>query len=249
MSNISSGICDEASLIRAIIFDFDGLIVDTEEPIFRAWQRIYRERGAELPLEQWLTIIGTSSGPFDPISYLGERTGVKLDRAELKALERLYYREATTMQELLPGVRRYLDEAVELHLKTAIASSSRRPWIEEHLERFKIANRFDAILSRDDVGRPKPDPDLYLAALAALGAASDEAVALEDSSNGIKAAKAAGIYCVAVPNSMTASMDLSLADLRLASLEEMPLRELILRPSSVQWRPPGPNLPGAPISD
>ena len=236
-------------MIRAIIFDFDGLIVDTEEPIFRAWQRIYRERGAELPLEQWLTIIGTSSGPFDPVIDLGERIGMRLDRAEMKALQRLYYQESTTTQDLLPGVRRYLDEAVELHLKTAIASSSGRAWIEEHLERLGIANRFDAVLSRDDVGRPKPDPDLYLAALARVGVAADEAIALEDSSNGIKAATAAGIFCVAVPNSMTASMDLSLADLRLASLEEMPLRELILRPSSARSQPPGPGLQGVPISD
>ncbi|GAC1479469.1 MAG: HAD family hydrolase [Candidatus Dormibacteria bacterium] len=236
-------------MIRAIIFDFDGLIVETEEPLFRVWQRIYRERGAELPLEKWLTIIGTSSGPFDPVRDLGERAGVELDRTEVKALERLYYREATTRQQLLPGVRRYLDDAVKLDLKTAIASSSRRLWIDEHLERMGIANRFDAILSRDDVRRPKPEPDLYLAALAGLGVASDEAIALEDSSNGIKAAKSARIFCVAVPNAMTASMDLSLADLRLKSLEGMPLRELILRPNSVRSQPPGPGRPGAPISD
>ena len=110
--------------IRALIFDFDGLIVDTEGPIFESWQRIYRERGQELPRERWLTIIGTASGPFDPLLDLGQRTGEKLDRQGLDNLEQLYYKEATSMQQLLPGVEKYLADARRLGLKMAIASSS-----------------------------------------------------------------------------------------------------------------------------
>ncbi|MEA2669174.1 MAG: hypothetical protein QOJ33_2108, partial [Chloroflexota bacterium] len=94
--------------IKALVFDFDGLIVDTEVPIFRAWQRIYREHGQELPLDRWLTIIGTSSGSFDPVQELGERLGESLDEGALDALERLYYAEATALQQLLPGVDAYL---------------------------------------------------------------------------------------------------------------------------------------------
>src|SRR5256714_9778493 len=89
--------------VKALVFDFDGLIVDTEVPIFRVWQRIYRERGQELPLERWLTIIGTASGPFYPIIALAEKFGTKLDQQELEALERLYYLKATALQQLLPG--------------------------------------------------------------------------------------------------------------------------------------------------
>src|SRR5207249_6715611 len=107
--------------IRALVFDFDGLLVDTEGPIFESWQRIYRERGQELPRERWLTIIGTASGPFDPLLDLRQRTGEKLDRQELDNLEQLYYKEATSMQQLLPGVEKYLADARRLGLKMAIA--------------------------------------------------------------------------------------------------------------------------------
>src|SRR5713226_1229909 len=91
-------------VIRALVFDFDGLLVETEEPIFRAWQRIYREHGQELPMERWVTIIGTASGPFDPIQHLEERVGRLLDRKGFDDLERRYYEEATAMQRLMPGV-------------------------------------------------------------------------------------------------------------------------------------------------
>jgi HAD superfamily hydrolase (TIGR01509 family) len=216
-------------VIKAIIFDFDGLIVDTEGPIFAVWQRIYRERGHDMPRERWQGLIGTATGPFNPVVDLGQRTGKVHTSEELNALERLYYREATLSQKLLPGVDRYLVEAGELGLKTAIASSSSREWVVEHLDRFGIAARFDAIVCRDDVKVTKPDPALYLSALQRLECDAREAIALEDSSNGIRAAKAAGIFCVAVPNPMTADLDLSAADLRLESLTAMSLRDLISR--------------------
>ena len=214
-------------MIRALVFDFDGLLVDTEVPIFRAWQRIYREHGQELPLDRWLTIIGTASGPFDPVIDLTEKTGTKLDEQELKALEGLYYQEATALQQLLPGVVDSLVAARQLGLKTAVASSSTRTWVMDHLNRFGIGGHFDAIVCREDVKRTKPDPELYLTALQRLGVQADEAIALEDSSNGIQAAKAAGLYCVVVPNLLTVDLDLTGADLRLLSLEAMPLPALL----------------------
>jgi HAD superfamily hydrolase (TIGR01509 family) len=225
------------SPIKALVFDFDGLIVDTEVPIFRAWQRIYREHGQDLPLEQWLTIIGTASGPFDPVIDLAKKTGAKLDGQELKALEVLYYQEATALQQLLPGVIDYLVAARQLGLKTAVASSSTRKWVMDHLNRFGIGGRFDAIICREDVKRTKPDPDLYLTALQRLGVQPEEAIAFEDSSNGIHAAKAAGLYCVVVPNPLTVDLDLTEADLRLLTLEAMPLRDVIKEASAVRKRP------------
>ena len=219
-----------------MVFDFDGLIVDTEVPIFRAWQRIYREHGQELPLERWLTIVGTASGPFDPVIDLAKKTGAKLDEAELKALEILYYQEATALQQLLPGVIEYLVAARRLELKTAVASSSTRKWVMDHLNRFGIGGHFDAIVCREDVTRTKPDPDLYLTTLQRLGARPEEAIAFEDSSNGIHAAKAAGLYCVVVPNLLTVDLDLSEADLRLLTLEAMPLREVIKEASGARKR-------------
>lgn len=214
-------------MIRALVFDFDGLIVETEEPIFRAWQRIYREHGQDLPLELWVTIIGTASGPFDPIRHLEERVGRPLDRERYDLLERRYYEEVTAMQGLMPGVREYLRDARRLHLRAAIASSSSRSWVVEHLERFAISDAFDAIVCRDDVTRAKPDPDLYVEATKRLRVVPADALALEDSSNGIAAAKAAGLRCVAVPTLMTAGLDLSRADLTIPSLRAVPLPDLL----------------------
>lgn len=216
-------------MIRAVIFDFDGLLVDTEGPIFEVWQRIYRERGHELPRERWLSIIGTASGPFDPLLDLGQRIGARLEADELNSLERVYYREATVAQTLLPGVDRYLADAQALGLKTAIASSSSREWVMDHLERFGIADRFDTVVCKDDVTTTKPDPELYELALERLGVRSEEAIGLEDSTNGIRAAKAAGLFCVAVPNAMTADLDLGEADLQIASLESVTLADVIAR--------------------
>src|SRR2546421_3315801 len=156
--------------IKALVFDFDGLIVDTEVPIFRAWQRIYREHGQELPLDRWLTIIGTSSGSFDPVQELGDRIGERLDEGALDTLERLYYAESTALQQLLPGVAEYLADAHRLGLKTAVASSSSRKWVMEHLERFRIGGPFDGSVVWVDAKRTKPGPQLYPTALQTLGA-------------------------------------------------------------------------------
>jgi HAD superfamily hydrolase (TIGR01509 family) len=167
---------------------------------------------------------------------LAKKTGTKLDEAELKALEVLYYQEATALQQLLPGVVDYLVAARQLGLKTAVASSSTRKWVMDHLNRFGIGGHFDAIVTREDVKRTKPDPDLYLTTLERLGARPDEAIAFEDSSNGIHAAKAAGLYCVVVPNLLTVDLDLTEADLRLLTLETLPLREVIKEASGARKR-------------
>ena len=214
--------------IRALIFDFDGLLVETELPIFQAWQRIYREHGHELPVDQWMTTIGTASAKFDPFADLQQRAGTALDRASIDQLEREYYRELSALQTLLPGVEDYVRDAGQLGVKVGVASSSTRKWVEEHLQRLSIGpSAWDAIVCREDVGRTKPDPALYLETLRRLQASAAQAIAFEDSINGIRAARAAGIFCVAVPGPMTAAQDLGLANLRLSSLTQMPLRELL----------------------
>lgn len=131
------------------------------------------------------------------------------------------------MQALMPGVAQYLLDARQLELRVAIASSSSRSWVVQHLERFGIADAFDAIVCRDDVTRTKPDPELYQRAVARLEVTAAEALALEDSTNGIAAAKAAGLRCVAVPTVMTAGLDFSRADLTIPSLGAVPLADLL----------------------
>jgi HAD superfamily hydrolase (TIGR01509 family) len=127
----------------------------------------------------------------------------------------------------MAGVREYVADAKRQGLRLAVASSSSRAWVLGHLERLGLRAQWDAVRTREDVARTKPAPDLYLAAVKALGVAPHETVAFEDSMNGIAAAKDAGLLCVAVPNGLTAGMDLSRADLRLASLAETPLERLL----------------------
>jgi len=215
--------------IRALLFDFDGLIVDTETPSFASWQEVFREHGRELPLERWATIIGTTAGGFDPLDYLEEIHGT-IDRDAVKARRYEHELQLLEIEGLRPGILEYLEEADRLKLKTAIVSSSSRQWVDRHLARLERADHFDEIVTADhDPERGKPRPTLYLEALGLLGVPAGEAIAFEDSPNGVKAAKGAGIFTVAVPNGVTASLGLDEADLVLPSLADLPLQELLER--------------------
>jgi HAD superfamily hydrolase (TIGR01509 family) len=212
--------------IRALLFDFDGLIVDTETPSYASWQEVYREHGQKLPLERWAAIVGTIGG-FEPLDYLEELHG-PVDREAVQARRDEHEISLLEIEELRPGVLDYLEEAQRVGLKTAIVSSSTQQWVNRHLARLEQAEHFDEIVTADlDQARAKPRPTLYLEALKRLGVSANEAIAFEDSPNGVTAAKAAGIFTVAVPNGVTASLGLEEADLRLESLAELPLRELL----------------------
>jgi len=214
--------------VRALLFDFDGLVVDTETPSFASWQEVYREHGQELPLERWAAIIGTIGG-FEPLDYLEELHG-PVDRQAVRDRRREHELGLVEIENLRPGVLEYLEEAELLGLKTAIVSSSSRSWVDRHLIRLERAEHFDEIVTADlDQERAKPRPTLYLEALERLSVSAGEAIAFEDSPNGVTAAKAAGIFTVAVPNGVTASLGLDEADLVVDSLAQMPLRELLGR--------------------
>ncbi|HEX7255549.1 MAG TPA: HAD-IA family hydrolase [Gaiellaceae bacterium] len=212
--------------IRALLFDFDGLIVDTETPSYASWQEVYREHGQELPLDRWAAIVGTIGG-FEPLDYLEDLHG-PIDRDAVKTRRREHELSLLEVEDLRPGILEYLQEADRLGLKTAVVSSSTRQWVDRHLARLERAEHFDEIVTADrDPDRSKPRPTLYLEALERLGVAAEEAIAFEDSPNGVRAARAAGIYTVAVPNRVTISLGLDEADLVLESLAELPLRELL----------------------
>jgi len=215
-------------LIRALIFDFDGLILDTEEPIYRSWHEVYDAHGVPLPFELWVKTVGSSNQAFHPQHHLEEELGRPLPQA---VIDRRVERRAELVhaQPLLPGVAGLVEAARALGMKLGVASSSSRDWVSGHLERLGILDRFDCLRTRDDVAHVKPAPDLYVAVLECLAVAARDAVAIEDSPNGIVAAKSAGLRCVAVPNPITAGLDLSQADLQLASLAEVTLRQLLER--------------------
>ncbi len=214
--------------VRALLFDFDGLIVDTESPSLAAWRWVYEQHGQELTLERWSAAIGTIDG-FDPVGHLRELTDKALrhDVLDRRLDHELMLVEAETLR---PGIAEYLADAERLGLRRAIVSSASRAWIDGHLGRLERLHGWDAIVTADgDGARAKPRPTLYLEALDLLGIAGAEAVAFEDSPNGIRAARAAGIFCVGVPNPVTAGLGLDDADLVLGSLASLPLDELLAR--------------------
>lgn len=217
--------------IRAFLFDFDGLILDTEFASRAGWELLYREHGQELPPERWAQVVGTT-GAWDPMAHLEELVGRPLERETLN--ERRYAHEIALIEaeELRPGIADYFAAVRRLGLKRAIVSSASRRWVDMHLHRLEEAVGWDAICTADrDQARAKPAPTLYLEALELLGVAANEAIAFEDSPHGVRAAKAAGIVCVAVPNEVTRELGLAEAgpDLILDSLAELPPDELLAR--------------------
>lgn len=212
-------------VLKAIVFDFDGLILDTELPIYRSWLEVYTAHGQELQFDRWMLTVGSSNAAFDPRGHLEALLGRPLSPDVIE--ERMRRRtELVLAEKLLPGVAELAAAAREAGLKTAVASSSTHSWVDTHLERLGIRRLFDCTRCRDDVAAVKPAPDLFLAAAECLGVAPEEAIAVEDSPNGVLAAKAAGMRAVAVPNTITAGQDLSLADVKVASLADVSLPEL-----------------------
>jgi HAD superfamily hydrolase (TIGR01509 family) len=214
-------------MIQAVIFDFDGLILDTEVPEFQTWQEIYQAHGCELALEVWATGLGTSVDAFNPYTHLEVQAGCPIDREAIQQLRRQRYLELLGANVVLPGVREYIADAKRLGLQLGVASSSSREWVVGHLTELGLSAYFDCIKCRDDVQRVKPDPALYLAVVEAFALQPSQAIALEDSPNGIAAAKRAGLFCVAVPNPLTRQLSLTHADLLISSLADLPLQGLL----------------------
>lgn len=216
--------------IRSLIFDFDGLILDTETPDFQTWQDLYREYGHEFPNEAWARIIGGHGrATFNAAQHLAGLVGGSVDPAALQARQQQLSDALTAIQPVLPGVIALLERGRAAGLKLAIASSSPHDWVDTHLSRLGIHDRFDKVLCAEDVGpgRTKPNPDLYLKALEETGVPAAQAVVFEDSFNGVQAAKAAGIFVVAVPNPVTRLLGVDGADLTLKSLEEFDLGQYL----------------------
>ncbi len=221
-----------ATAIRALIFDFDGLILDTESTELGVWKRIYAEYGFEYPLDLWGQNVGKwGNSAFDPVQYLHDRVRTPLD---MEALRKRHHDESALVIEREPvadGLDDYMTRARRLGMRLGVASSSPRYWVESHLTRLGLVRRFDGIVTAENVapGRVKPNPDIYLKALETLGVRGPEAIAFEDSPTGLAAARAAGIFAVAVPNPASAQLDLSRANLVLKSFRSMPLDELLRR--------------------
>ena len=214
--------------LKALIFDFDGLILDTETPEVLVWQSIYRDHGFELPIDEWeKTIGGYGVSNFDAAEHLSLLASGGLEPVTMRAR---YRREADEMihaSPILPGVMDMIAQARDHGLQVAIGSSSPHSWVDTHTKRLGIFDHFSHIICSDDVepGRTKPNPDIYLKALERLQVQKEEAVVFEDSVNGVLAARRAGIFVVAVPNPLTAKMGVA-GDLTVSSLSELSLQDL-----------------------
>jgi len=210
------------SAVRTLIFDFDGLIIDSESADFQSWKGIFETEGCDLTLDFWNRGIGTNGPEYSPFAELERQLKRPLDREAVRNRQWREFDELCGGLPLLPGVLGCLEAARARGLNIGLASSaSYKERIIGHLERTGIHGYFSAIRCCQVGGdlKPKPHPDVYLAVMADMGVKPEEAVAFEDSPNGIRAAKAAGLFCVAVPNKMTMDLPMTQADMIIPSLE------------------------------
>ena len=215
---------------RAIVFDFDGLICDTEGPDLQSWTEVFAEHEVELPTDWWTALIGTADGQ-SPHELLEQLAG-SVDVASVRSRRTARFLELSDAAPLCDGVRQWLEDARSLGLSIGLATSAPSSWINRHLPRLGIDTYFDCIRTRDDVAVAKPAPDVYLSALYALGVEPDQAVAVEDSPNGARAAGAAGMKVVAVPNPLTASLPFDCHDVMLPRLADADLAQVLTRLST-----------------
>lgn len=216
-------------MIRALIFDFDGLILDTETTDYASWQEVFEAHACNLPYDLWLQGVGASSLVFDPTHFLEQQLGIPIDRDRIKAERKQRWTELSESKSAQPGITDYLRTARAMSFKIGIASNAAASWVTHHLSRLGLLGYFDCIRTGEQVGRFKPEPDVYLSALEIMDVLPQESLAFEDSPHGMMAAKQAGIITIGVPNPATRHLDLSQADLVLDSLADMPLAKLLAR--------------------
>lgn len=214
-------------MIKAIVFDLDGTIVDTETTIYEAWRTVYQEFGTDLPLADWAPTIGSNERIFDPCADLARRSGRPVDCDAVTERARAENRRRRAGLDTLPGVRELIVAAQAQGLALAVASSSPREWVEGYLAALGLRQAFACVRTADDVARTKPDPALFRSAVDGLGVAPAEALAIEDSPNGALAAQLAGLHCVVVPGPLTRDLPFVPVALRLESLADLDLPALL----------------------
>jgi putative hydrolase of the HAD superfamily len=208
----------------AVLFDFDGVLVDTEWAIYQAWRRTFESHGHELPLDIYTRCIGSDFDTWSPKTHLESLSGRSFDWHQLDADRQVEIRADLEGAGPMPGVTAALARLDAAGVPCAVVSSSHHRWVDGWLERLGLADRFATVVCPGAAPRIKPAPDLWLEAIRRLDLDPARGLALEDSLNGVKSAKLAGLTVWAVPNRTTAGLDFSAtADRVFASLEDCPL--------------------------
>jgi HAD superfamily hydrolase (TIGR01509 family) len=210
-------------VLRALFFDFDGLIADTESAVLASAAAIFEEHGATMPVERWLSIIGSSQPVGFWVPWLAEQTGQEHNVEALWAQAQRRNHELVATLSPNPGVEELLRSARHAQLTTRVVSSSPSEWVVPLSERLGLRPFLNGFTTREHAPRAKPHPDLYLAAIAALDINPAEVVVFEDSANGCRAAIDAGLKVVAVPGPVTLGQDFSHATLVVESLADVEL--------------------------
>ena len=205
----------------AVLFDFDGVLVDTEWAIYEAWHRTFLANNHPLPLEIYTQCIGSDFDTWSPKTHLEELTGRSFDWHQLDEARQIEIRRDLEVAGPMPGVVALLEKLNAAGVPVGVVSSSSHPWVDGWLEKLGLISYFRTVVCRGDAPRIKPAPDLWLEALRRLELPGDQCLAIEDSLNGVKSAKSAGLNVWAVPNRTTACLDLSIADRICSSLEEI----------------------------
>ena len=209
-------------MIRGLVFDFDGLVIDSESALIDAYADIHAKYGMPFERQSFLESVGHADYTFDPWHAFEKRA----DRAALEVERQKRNRERMLQQPLLPGVQALIDSAHAAGLRLGVASNSRHPHVDGNLQRLGLFAKFSATACRDDVPSPKPEPDVYRLAVNRLGLRPHECAALEDSQTGIIAAHRAGLKTVAVPGPSTRHHDFAQADWLVGSLVAVTVPEL-----------------------
>ncbi|HDP35623.1 MAG TPA: HAD family hydrolase [Candidatus Hydrogenedentes bacterium] len=224
----AAGVSFRPRRLQAALFDFDGVIMDSETALYESWRNTYAAHGCHLPLDKWAANVGGYNyDVFDPLAYLEEQTGRALDRDVVNGARRACYLHRVYQLGEMPGISDAFAAVKSAGLKLAAVSSSSRNWVPAHLKRLNLLSCFDAIVCGDEVDNVKPDPAVYHLALNRLRADPDRVFVVEDSPKGVAAARAASLYCIAVPNSVTRASRLHGYDKLLESLDKQPFTDVL----------------------
>ncbi|UGB33264.1 HAD family hydrolase [Metabacillus sp. B2-18] len=211
--------------MKAVVFDFDGLIIDTELALYEAFRKILQLDTNEFPIADYASYIGTDSEAL--YDYILEKTNGQMTLEEIIEKSSSLHKENLKSPVARDGVEDYLKEAKNVGLKIGLASSSDRNWVTFFLKELNLLEYFDIIQTRDDVENVKPDPSLYQNVINFFGIEPSDAIAFEDSVNGSKAALAAGLKCVIVPNKVTENLPFENIHLRLDSMKDKAFSDVI----------------------